>query len=78
MNNQCLNFRNFWEILKYINLTNLTYNDVNYEVIDGYIDIDMDINNIYANLMYRIHDTGSQPGDEEITINIYNKFISLL
>lgn len=80
MNDKTLNFRELWGILQTIdlNVDNITYYGVIYPVTNGCIDIPfmMSKEKLLEMLLWRVGDEGSQPGDKEIIIGIFNNFIT--
>lgn len=76
VNGEILCFRDLWTISQTVNLNidEFIYLDQIYKVINGYVDFNLP-DNILPQLLYRINDTGSTLGDEEIIRNIYNQFM---
>jgi hypothetical protein len=71
-----INFRDLWGHIQLIdlNVTSIIYNNVVYPIHNGNVNIQLSPN-ILNNLLCRVQDTGSQDGDREITINLYNNFL---
>lgn len=82
LNGEVVCFRKLWEFLGNLNIneiTNVTYNNKIYPIESGYIDIPELYNTsnetILKDLLWRINDTGSTPGDDVITKAIFDIFI---